>query len=118
MATVQILDEKNTAKPLACCTKWAVSSGPNRHGRSSLVRSNWKSCARPDWCRKPMERKSVAKKNANLARLESDLRTLNKLVREDLFLPSLRDRPPRVQGYGFRFFLVLPLLTAEGRTVF
>jgi hypothetical protein len=37
---------------------------------------------------------------------------------EDLILPSLRERPARVQGHAFRFFLVLPLYTAEGRGVF
>jgi hypothetical protein len=46
------------------------------------------------------------------------LQALNQLVPEDLFLPSLRDRPPRVQGHAFRFFLVLPLYTAEGKSVF
>jgi len=43
---------------------------------------------------------------------------LNQSVREDLTLPSLRDRPHRVQGYAFRFFLVLPLLSSEGERVF
>jgi hypothetical protein len=43
---------------------------------------------------------------------------LNERVPEDLFLPSLRDRPPRVQGHAFRFFLVLPLYCAEGKPVF
>jgi len=43
---------------------------------------------------------------------------LNRLVPEDLFLPSLRERSPRVQGHAFRFFLVLPLYNAEGNRVF
>jgi len=43
---------------------------------------------------------------------------LNQSVREDLFLPSLRDKPARVQGYAFRFFLVLPLMSSEGNRVF
>jgi hypothetical protein len=46
------------------------------------------------------------------------LHALNQLIAEDLSLPSLRDRPPRVQGYAFRFFLVLPLYSAEGKKVF
>lgn len=33
-------------------------------------------------------------------------------------MPSLRDRPSRVQGHAFRFFLVLPLYSAEGGKVF
>ncbi len=33
-------------------------------------------------------------------------------------MPSLRGRPSRVQGYAFRYFLVLPRYTAEGNRVF
>jgi hypothetical protein len=50
--------------------------------------------------------------------LEQELRTLNESVPESVRLPSLADRPPRVQGYAYRFFVVLPLLDAEGHTVF
>ena len=60
----------------------------------------------------------MPRKNPSLSGLPAELQILNLLIPEDLFLPSLRDRPARVQGYAFRFFLVLPLYTAEGRTVF
>ncbi len=65
-----------------------------------------------------MEQGSVARKKPSPSRLPAELRTLNQQVPEDLFLPSLRERPPRVQGHAFRFFLVLPLYTAEGDRVF
>jgi hypothetical protein len=47
-----------------------------------------------------------------------ELQALNQLIPEALSLPSLRDRAPRLQGHAFRFFLVLPLYTAEGHRVF
>ena len=50
--------------------------------------------------------------------LEKDLRALNALVPEDLFLPSLRGNPASVQGYAFRFFLMVPLLSSEGMPIF
>src|SRR5947199_865271 len=65
-----------------------------------------------------MEPGSVPRRTPSFSRLPADLETLNGLVPEDLFLPSLRGRPARVQGYAFRFFLVLPLYTAEGSRVF
>lgn len=65
-----------------------------------------------------MEQGSVARKKPSPSSLPAALRTLNQQVPEDLFLPSLRDRPPRVQGYAYRFFLVLPLYTAEGNRIF
>jgi hypothetical protein len=46
------------------------------------------------------------------------LRALNRQIRDDLFLPGLRERPARVRGYAYRFFLVLPLYCAQGKTVF
>src|SRR5262249_11012551 len=61
---------------------------------------------------------SVGKRRARSANLAADLQALSQAVRDDLSLPSLRDRPARVQGYAFRFFLVLPLLSAEGSRVF
>jgi hypothetical protein len=50
--------------------------------------------------------------------LPADLEALNQTIRENLSLPSLRDQPARVQGYAYRFFLVLPLLSSEGNRVF
>ena len=44
-----------------------------------------------------------------LSRLAAELHNLNLKVPEDLFLPSLRGDPPRVQGYAFKFSLTLPL---------
>jgi hypothetical protein len=46
------------------------------------------------------------------------LQALNQRIPEELSLPSLRDRPARVRGHAFRFFLVLPLYSAEGDRVF
>ena len=51
---------------------------------------------------------SVARRRASPWGLPADLAALNRRVREDLSLPSLPGRPPRVQGFAFRFFLVLP----------
>jgi hypothetical protein len=65
-----------------------------------------------------MERRSVARKRPSPAGLPADLQALNQRIPEALFLPSLRDQPPRVQGYAYRFFLVLPLYTADGNRVF
>ena len=39
-------------------------------------------------------------------------------VREDLRLPSLLLDPPRVEGYAYRYKIVLPLLSASGEEVF
>lgn len=50
--------------------------------------------------------------------MQAGLQALSERVPEDLFLPSLRGDPPSLQGYAYRFFLVLPLLSAEGRRVF
>jgi hypothetical protein len=50
--------------------------------------------------------------------LEQELEALNLLIPEELRLPSLRAHPARVQGYAYRFFLVLPLMDAEGQRVF
>ena len=60
----------------------------------------------------------MAKRKRNLSGFDADLRVLNALVPEDLFLPSLRGDPARVQGYAYRFYLVLPLLSGEGLPVF
>jgi hypothetical protein len=66
-----------------------------------------------------MEQKNVARRrNPNLSRLEAKLRELDARVPEDLFLPSLRERSPRVHGHAFRYFLVLPLYSADGSPVF
>src|SRR3954462_13717564 len=75
-------------------------------------------CGWPDWSRKAMGQGSVARKRASPPSLPADLETLSQTVRADLSLPSLRDRPPRVQGYASRFFLVLPLLSSGGQRVF
>lgn len=56
----------------------------------------------------------MARKSPNPYGLPPELEALNRRVPNDLFLPSLRERPPRVQGFAFRFFLVLPLYNAEG----
>lgn len=60
----------------------------------------------------------MGRKNRNLARLAAELRILNGQVPEDLFLPSLRADPPRVQGYAYKFSLTLPLFAADGNRVF
>jgi hypothetical protein len=60
----------------------------------------------------------VAKRKRSLSQFDADLRRLDALVPQDLFLPSLREQPARVQGYAFRFFLVLPLFSGEGKPVF
>jgi hypothetical protein len=65
-----------------------------------------------------MERRSVAKKRPSPADLLAELQALNQRIPDALSLPSLRGQPPRVQGYAYRFFLVLPLFTAEGDRVF
>jgi hypothetical protein len=60
----------------------------------------------------------VARKKPGPSRLAVAYQACNELVPEDHSLPSLRERPPRVQGHAFRFFLVLPLYCAEGKPVF
>jgi hypothetical protein len=60
----------------------------------------------------------VARKKPSRSNLAAELRTLNQQIPEDLFLPSLRGQPPRVQGHAYRFFLVLPMYCAEGKPVF
>src|SRR5581483_7853176 len=70
------------------------------------------------WCRRRMEQASVPKKGAKQSTLRAEVDGLNLLVREDLFLPSLREGTPRVQDHAFRFFLALPMYSSEGRRVF
>lgn len=65
-----------------------------------------------------MEQGSVARKKPSLIRMQAELRALDQSVPDDLSLASLRERPPRVQGYAFRFFLVLPLFSSDGNRVF
>src|SRR5437870_12011383 len=65
-----------------------------------------------------MEPRSVARREPNRTDLQSDLHSLNQSVPEDLSLPSLGGRPPRVRGHAFRFFLVLPLYNSAGQRVF
>jgi hypothetical protein len=65
-----------------------------------------------------MEHGSVARKKGSSSRLSVEVLALSQAVREDLSRPSLRERPPRVRGFAFRFFLVLPLLSSEGESVF
>jgi hypothetical protein len=60
----------------------------------------------------------VAKKSRSASDLTVDLHALDASITDDLFLPSLRERPARVHGYAFRFFLVLPLFCAKGARVF
>jgi hypothetical protein len=60
----------------------------------------------------------VAKRNPSLTPLDKELHPLSALVSEDLTIPSLREKPARVHGYAFRFFLVLPILSSEGLPVF
>ncbi len=60
----------------------------------------------------------MARRDRSLSRLEAKLRTLRTFVPQDLFLPSLREKPARVHGYAFRYFLVLPLFSGEGMPVF
>jgi hypothetical protein len=65
-----------------------------------------------------MEPASVARRKPSPTSLSADLEALNRTIHDELSLPSLRDHPPRVQGYAYRFFLVLPLLSSEGNRVF
>jgi len=60
----------------------------------------------------------VAKGKRSESRLEADLRALGESVTEDLFLPSLRESPPRLNGHAFRFYIVLPMYTSEGKPIF
>lgn len=60
----------------------------------------------------------MARKPPSLAWLQRELDALNRLIGDVFFLPNLRGLPARVQGHAFRFFLVLPLYSAEGRPVF
>jgi hypothetical protein len=60
----------------------------------------------------------VARRNPSLSRLDANLRALRAQVPQDLFLPSLREKPARVHGYAFRYFLVLPLFAGDGKPVF
>lgn len=53
-----------------------------------------------------------------MARLAAELRALNERIEADLFLPSLREKPPRVHGYAFKFSLTLPLFSGDGNRVF
>jgi hypothetical protein len=39
-------------------------------------------------------------------------------VQEDLRLTTLSLAPPRLEGYAYRFTIVLPLLSSEGETVY
>ena len=60
----------------------------------------------------------MAKRNRSVSRLEAALRLLDKSAPEDLFLPSLRENPPRMHGHAFRFYVVLPMYSSEGKPVF
>ena len=60
----------------------------------------------------------MPRRRPNPSALESELRTLGASVPEDLFLPSLRENPPRMHGHAFRFLLVLPMYASDGRPVF
>jgi hypothetical protein len=60
----------------------------------------------------------VARSQPSPVRLRKHLATLARRFSEELSLPSLREQPPRVQGHAYRFFLVLPLYSAEGQPVF
>jgi hypothetical protein len=65
-----------------------------------------------------MEPASVPRRRPSPAALQADLSALSERFRDDLFLPSLRGRPPRLQGHAYRFFLVLPLYSAQGMPIF
>ncbi len=60
----------------------------------------------------------MARSRGSPDRLRVELERLAQQFPHDLALPSLRARPARVQGHAFRFFLVLPLYSAEGQPVF
>ena len=60
----------------------------------------------------------MARSQPSPTRLRTRLTTLTRRFPEDLCLPSLRGRPPRVQGHAYRFFLVVPLYSADGRPVY
>jgi hypothetical protein len=60
----------------------------------------------------------MARKSSSPSELSARLHGLSQSVDEEIRLPSLCERPARVQGYAFRFFLVLPLYTATGNRVF
>ena len=57
-------------------------------------------------------------RSRNVSQFVKQLRALRKQFTEDLFLPSLRETPPRVQGYAFKYTLTLPLFSGAGRPVF
>ena len=46
-----------------------------------------------------------------------DLRPLSS-ISADIRMPSLALNPPRLEGFGYRFTLVLPLLSESGEAVF
>ena len=60
----------------------------------------------------------MARKTPSVARLAKALEALNRRIATDLCLPSLRERPAGVRGHAYRFFLVLPLYSADGQPVF
>jgi hypothetical protein len=60
----------------------------------------------------------VPRRKASPSALRVALGTLSERFPDDLFLPSLRERPPRLQGHAYRFFLVLPLYSAQGMAIF
>ncbi len=60
----------------------------------------------------------MAKGKRNLSQFDAALRQLDINFPQDLFLASLREDPPRLHGFAFRFFLVLPLHSSEGKPVF
>lgn len=60
----------------------------------------------------------MARSERGIARLRAKLRALNVRHSGNLLLPSLRDNPPRVEGFAYKFTLTLPLFAAGGDRVF
>ncbi len=60
----------------------------------------------------------MPRKRPDQSTLANDLQTLNQQIPQSLVLPSLNAEPARVQGHAYRFFLVLPLYSDDGRPVF
>ena len=60
----------------------------------------------------------MAKRNRSVARLGADLHALSASVPEDLFVPSLREQPSRLHGHAYKFYIVLPMYSAQGQPVF
>lgn len=60
----------------------------------------------------------MGRNERSVARWKAKLQALSRRFPEELFLASLRETPPRVRGYAFKFTLTLPLFASDGNRVF